>query len=58
MKKLFRDDILYPELSYQIVGVLFEVSNVLGYKYHERYYQRAIADLFKVPALRFVNKSS
>lgn len=45
MKKriIFRKDLLYPELSYQIIGILFEVYNQLGPGYHEKYYQRAIA---------------
>ncbi|MEK7212675.1 MAG: GxxExxY protein [Patescibacteria group bacterium] len=37
-----RSDLLYPELSYQVVGVLFSVFNQLGYGYKEEYYQRAI----------------
>lgn len=35
--------IIYPELSYQIVGTTFKVFNKLGYGYQEKYYQRAIA---------------
>ena len=34
--------LVYPELSYVIMGVLFEVSNKLGTKYQEKHYQRAI----------------
>lgn len=41
--ELKRKDLLYPELSYKIVGVLFSVFNELGYQYQEKYYQRAIA---------------
>lgn len=37
-----RDDLLYPELSYQINGILFEVSNALGGGHRESYYERAI----------------
>jgi len=40
---LRRKDLIYPELSYQIIGILFEVYNQLGSGYHEKYYQRAIA---------------
>ena len=43
MKKLQRKDLIYPELSYQIVGILFEVYNYLGEGYQEKYYQRGIA---------------
>jgi GxxExxY protein len=42
-----RKDLLYPELSYQIIGVLFDVYNTLGYGYQEKYYQRAISNRFK-----------
>lgn len=38
-----KNKIIYPELSYKIVGVLFKVHNELGNKYQEKYYQRAIA---------------
>lgn len=44
---LRRGDLVYPELSYGIVGVLFEVFNELGYGYREKYYQRAIAQEFE-----------
>ncbi|OFY87907.1 MAG: hypothetical protein A3F72_03160 [Bacteroidetes bacterium RIFCSPLOWO2_12_FULL_35_15] len=44
---------LYPELSFQVVGVLFEVSNTLGYGYLEKYYQKAIAALLKKSNINF-----
>ena len=47
MTKLTKEDLLYPELSFQIVGILFEVHNTLGYGYLEKYYQKAIAALLK-----------
>lgn len=34
--------LIYPDLSYKIVGILFKVHNELGNKYQEKYYQRAI----------------
>ena len=39
--------VIYPELSYKIIGIIFEVYNDLGYGYQEKYYQRAIAKLFR-----------
>ena len=53
MKKLGREDLLYPELSYKIVGILFEVSNALGHRYQERYYQRAVAAFFRKAGVKF-----
>lgn len=38
--------IIYKELSYKIVGVLFEVYNELGYGYSEKIYENAIATAF------------
>jgi GxxExxY protein len=43
MSELQRKDILYPELSYKLLGVLFEVQKEMGYCFLERYYQKAIA---------------
>ena len=37
-----RNDLVYPELSYQIVGALFTVYNKLGSGYQEKYYQKAV----------------
>jgi len=51
--KLKRTDLLYPELSYQIVGVLFTVSNEMGYGYQEKYYQRATRDKLAELGLKF-----
>jgi len=36
------DKLVYKELSYKIVGILFEVYNQLGYGYKERCYEKAI----------------
>lgn len=35
-------EIYFKELSYTIVGILFDVSNKLGPGYQEKYYQKAI----------------
>ncbi|MBI4132716.1 MAG: GxxExxY protein [Candidatus Sungbacteria bacterium] len=51
--KLARKDLLYPDLSYKIIGILFEASNTLGHKYQERYYQRAVAALFRAAGVKF-----
>ncbi len=37
------DNLIYPELSYKIVGLLFEVYNKLGYGLREKDYQKAIS---------------
>ncbi|PIS40494.1 MAG: GxxExxY protein [Candidatus Kerfeldbacteria bacterium CG08_land_8_20_14_0_20_43_14] len=42
-EELRRKDLVYPELSYKIIEILFEVFNELGPGLQERYYQSAIA---------------
>ena len=51
--KKIRNDLLYPDLSYKIIGVLFEVFNKLGPGYLEKYYQRAVATGLKEVDLKF-----
>jgi len=52
MEKLRRKDLVYPELSYKIIGVLFDVYNKIGTGYHEKYYQRAIMAYLKINNLK------
>lgn len=40
-------ELVYPELSYKIVGILFKVHTSLGGYHQEKYYQRAIRESFK-----------
>ena len=36
--------LIYPILSYKIVGALYEVYNQLGYGHRERVYQKALEE--------------
>lgn len=36
------DELIYGELSYKLMGVIFNVHNELGGGMKEKYYQRAI----------------
>lgn len=45
--------IVYPELSYQIMGALFKVHNKLGPNYQEKYYQRAVEAEFKKQNIKY-----
>ena len=45
--------IIHKELSYKIVGVLFEVFDELGYGYKENFYTNAIARSFKIKGMHF-----
>jgi len=39
-------ELLYPKLSYNIVGAIYEVYNNLGYEHPEKVYQRSLAKEF------------
>ena len=47
---------LYPELSYEIIGVLYKVYNSLGSGYQEKYYQRALEKEFRLHRIKFENQ--
>ena len=52
-KLLRREDLIYPELSYTLIGILFEVYNSLGPGHKEKYYQKAIATALHEASLLF-----
>lgn len=47
------EKVVYPELSYKIMGIAFEVFNTLGYGMSEKYYQRAFAKSLEVGGIPF-----
>ena len=49
-------DLIHKELSYKIIGAIFNVFNKLGYGYQEKYYQRAIALELNKEKLRYVRE--
>jgi GxxExxY protein len=51
--KVRKSDVIEPELSYAIVGALFDVANTLGAGYSESYYQRAFAVALQEKGLKF-----
>jgi len=48
-----RKDLIYPELSYEIVGCAFEVWNELGPGHLEKTYQQAMAVMMRKKNLKF-----
>lgn len=46
-------NLIYPDLSYKIMGVLFRVHRKLGNSYQEKYYQRAIEAEFEDEKISF-----
>ncbi len=53
---LERNDLLYPELSYKIVGCAFEVFKEIGPGHLEKVYQRALAIAFRKAGLNFIEQ--
>ncbi|HEY0031431.1 MAG TPA: GxxExxY protein [Bacteroidia bacterium] len=48
-----KQEVVYPELSYKIVGSAYEVYNSLGKGFPEKYYQKALAIEFKSRSIEF-----
>jgi GxxExxY protein len=46
-------EVVYPDLSYKIVGCAFEVYNSLGKGFPEKYYQKALAIELKTKEIQF-----
>ncbi|MDD4477014.1 MAG: GxxExxY protein [Patescibacteria group bacterium] len=55
-RQLKRTDLLYPDLSYKINGILFDVFKELGGGHLERYYQKATALGFRNNGLKFIEQ--
>jgi len=49
-------ELVYKDLSYKIIGILFNVFNELGYGYQEKYYQRAIALALDKEKLNYIRE--
>ena len=47
------DKVVYKELSYEIMGAVFEVFKELGYGFKERHYEDAIAKEFSNKGIKF-----
>jgi len=46
-------ELIYKELSYEIMGCAFNVFKELGFGYREKYYQRALAEELKKAKIKF-----
>lgn len=46
-------ELVYPDLSYKIIGIAFKVFNNLGYGHQEKYFQRAIALEFDKAGIKY-----
>lgn len=48
-----KSKLIYPELSYKIIGCLFEVYNECGGGHRENYYQKALKCEFELKEIKF-----
>ena len=53
---VYTNRVIYPELSYNIVRVLFSVNNKLGFGYKARHYQRALEISFREAGVNFISQ--
>ena len=51
------EKVVHKDLSYKIVGILFEVYNELGYGYKEKYYEKAVEKYFKDEKINFYRQA-
>ena len=52
------EKVVYPELSYKIVGTTFRVFNTLGHGMSEKHYQRAFAKELEQEGIKFKREMS
>ena len=50
--------IIYPELSYKITGLAFNVFNNIGYGMSEKHYQKLFAEELKENKINFENEKA
>lgn len=48
--------VIYPELSYKIVGCIFNVYNTLGANHREYLYQKALAKEFDINKIKYISQ--
>jgi GxxExxY protein len=49
-------DLIHGELSYKVIGILYQVYNVIGPGFQEKYYQKAIAKVFEKKGVPFLEQ--
>ncbi len=49
--------IIYKDISYKVVGILFDIAKELGSSFHEKYYQRALEVHLRKESIPFKKES-
>jgi len=50
------EGLIHGELSYEIIGILYRIYNTIGSGMQEKYYQKAIAKVFKKEKVPFIEQ--
>ncbi|MFZ2975873.1 MAG: GxxExxY protein [Candidatus Moraniibacteriota bacterium] len=48
-----KNDLIYKEECYKIIGLIFSTFNEIGYGHKESFYQKAIANIFSENNIKF-----
>jgi len=56
MTDLKRKDLIYPDLCYKIIGVLFIIWTEIGFGHKELFYQKAIESELDKKGLKFIKQ--
>lgn len=51
--KLKRNDLVYADETYDIIGMMYDVWNNIGFGHKEIFYQKAIAEIFRKNGKKF-----
>ena len=57
-KMIQKQDLIYPELSYKLVGLAYNVHNELGHGHLEKIYQKAYSKELKEANIEFKEQAS
>ena len=55
-RKIKNPDLLYPDLSYKVVGAIYEVWKKLGPAFKESIYQKALEEEFQTKNISFTSQ--
>lgn len=56
MPKYSKEDLIFPDLSYEIIGASFDVFNELGPGFQEKHYQKALARELSARKINFIEQ--
>ncbi len=52
-RQVVKKDLIYPELCYQVIGILFAVWTEMGFGHKEKIYQNAVAQTLEESNINF-----